>query len=425
MVTLFEIIKRNRIFIFSLIIGPIIWLCAYLVLPIERSYSLNFQTIFFISLSYLSLIFGYFSFSFKEIKVEHNIVKVKKYFWIVGMGILLAYILHYIELFFIRDLSFTNEIFKNKNLKVLNNEKGHFIFGIATIIKALYFFPYVVLIGSNNKNSYMQIFAMFFLLLPVPEAILLGTRKPLFDIFLIVFLSNLIFGKSKLTTRKALTYLLMGVSVFGISNYLLFKRQKERVLPIGLIVNESLINATYNNFVSLNKDTRTFLLDSSISKNKKKIVLSTLQAGQYIVHGVFEFQYNLEQETLPMTYGKFTFSAIPKILKKLGFEITSVENINPRGPVYITTFGGFYMDFRWTSIFVFFLVGILQRYTFEKSLIQFDWKPIVIYFFFFNVFLCVYNFLRGAGIFPLLAFLFYLLMKTIILKSKNEKSINS
>ena len=120
-----------------------------------------------------------------------------------------------------------------------------------------------------------------------------------------------------------------------------------------------------------------------------------------------------------MTYGAYTFSPFGKLFNK--------ENVNPspREYVYVTAFGGLYLDFGWFSLIIMLFFGAFQKLVFQKAINSVIWRPVLSYLLIINVFLPVFNYVRGAGVYPLVSFFIILLiLKTTLLRS-NEKSINT
>ena len=98
-------------------------------------------------------------------------------------------------------------------------------FKIASVLKALYFFPIVIVISLNLQNKRLKILSFALLFLPLVEALLLGSRKPFFDIAIILVFSTLVFTKIKLTKKKIILTLFGAISLFIVTNLLLFKRE--------------------------------------------------------------------------------------------------------------------------------------------------------------------------------------------------------
>ena len=72
-----------------------------------------------------------------------------------------------------------------------------------------------------------------------------------------------------------------------------------------------------------------------------------------------------------------------------------------------------------------FVFGGLSKVCFFKSKNNFIWFPLVIYIIIINVFLLMFNYLRGAGIYPFVAFTIILLLIKNNLIKVNEESISS
>ena len=88
---------------------------------------------------------------------------------------------------------------------VYHNNFVQIPFKIASVLKALYFFPIVIVISLNLQNKRLKIFSSALLFLPLVEALLLGSRKPFFESVIILVFTIFIFSKVK----KRITVFLM------------------------------------------------------------------------------------------------------------------------------------------------------------------------------------------------------------------------
>ncbi len=418
-------VKKYQLFFGSIFLGLILWGVLFAFLPVTITEAIKTDTIAFIVASYLALILGFLCSRFNKSAETTHKFKVKTILKILILIIVSSFILRWIDLFFVRELSFNNEFKVNRWINDLNYHRSNILFSMASIFKSLYFFPVVIVLASKFKRTHLlAILSYIVLLLPLIEAILKGTRKPVFEIFLIVLLFLVIYDRSKLNFKKIIVLILGCLVVLTISLTILLKR--ENSYSDNSVFYNRMLNSKYNDMLKPKPYVENFFNNESYPEVLKLYTLIFLQTGQYICHGVFEFNHIIDNQDLTKTKGSYTFVAIPKFINKIGlFNRISYGNPSPRTYVYLTTFGGLYIDFRWATLIIMFLFGVLQKYVYQKSIKSFIYAPILIYFLIINVFLLVINYLRGAGIYPILSFLLMLLVFEILGSKLHEKSIST
>ena len=100
---------RNMLFLKSICIGILIWCSFYIFTPVNVINPLSSEAIWFILLNYITLILGYFltDLLFKKKTHSNTISKKSEEFIYVVIGLLLfSFVTRYIDLFFIREVSF-------------------------------------------------------------------------------------------------------------------------------------------------------------------------------------------------------------------------------------------------------------------------------------------------------------------------------
>lgn len=419
-------IKQHWLFFGSLFLGVVIWGVTFLLLPAEPVEPIKIKTVLFICSSYLMLILGFISFKFKRDQTINYNYDPTKTLTLLLIIIFASYALRWIDLFYLRDLSFSNELKFNRSLNDSNLNKSNMLFIIASILKSIYFFPFVILIKSKMKLKKLPaILSYLCLLLPILEATLKGNRKPVIEIFLIVIITLFVFGKRKVNLSKVLIVVVSFVLIMTISMAMLFKRENLSK-SLDTVFYEKLLGGRYNDILKPKPETIVYFKDEKKQKALKFYAITAMHTGQYLTHGVFEFNHIIDDDSIPTTYGKYTFVTIPKFINKTRiFNKIEYSNPSPRGHVYLTTFGGFFIDFRWITLIVMFFIGAIQKYVYQKSKQYFIYTPILIYFLIINVFLLILNYMRGAGIYPLISFIFLLLILKLARKTIHEKSIGS
>ena len=410
--------QNNMLFLKSLCIGILIWCFFYILTPVNVINPLSSKAIWFILLNYIALILGYFStdFLFKKKTYSKGISKKPDGFMYVVIALLLfSFVIRYIDLFFIREVSFFNSISTNK-YNLTQEDKFSITFGLLSVFRFLYFVPYLFYVVEKRSNKKIFFLCLLLFLIPIIEGALRGSRRLIFEPIGILITIICIYNFSTLLTKKTVLITVSGVifAVF-ISNFILKERIQENQEKEFL---EKIYTAPYNDLLPLKLETK-----ESLTQNKNPWIGKTsfilLHAGQYILHGVYEFDHL--QKTAPFKRkGMYNGFIVVKLLNKLNITNIPLDSLtNPTGRVtYITFFGGLFLDFGWFSLFVMLFFGAIQKFIFHYSRLNHYLKPLLIPIVFSNVFLLVFNFLR-AGMFVsifiylLTIFLFYFTKKSL------------
>ncbi len=425
--------RTNFFFYFSILGGILIWFFILLISPVYIVNEISNQTFLFISLCYTSLIVGYvLSFRVlkrketinprKEVVIPINIIKVITYF------IILCFIIRYIDIFYFRSLRFSNTIYQNRFL--FKNGEYNFIFIVSNVFKTLYFVPLLLISLVKKKNNFLFFLSISLFFFPFLEAVLMGSRSPFLQSF--VLLTIILFFTKKIKfNKKTFLFLITSLLVlFIISTQILISREgPKNKNPYSHLVK----NAIYNDFLKPKSEIVDFMIDPNVSNLKKNVALSGLQVGQYYTHGVFEFDNLLryyEHNHFKKQYGKFTFFVFPKFTNYLNLTKINIDEINkssPREYVFITFFGGLYLDFGWSGLIVIFLLGYLQGIVSKKITIKnYYYAPLFIFFIFTNFFLLTINFFRGAGTYTFISCIIFAVILSYLIKLKlNEKGIST
>lgn len=412
----------------SLLFGISIWVLAYILLPVKITDDIHVKTILYVFSSYFFLILGFNLFKFSRLASTHTGVNpnIGVLLKILLITILFSYILRWIDLFIIRDLSLSYLPKVNRSLNYDNSLRSNLIFNIASVIKSIYFFPFVIVTIMKKKiNNYITIASYCMLLLPLVEALLFGTRKIFVEIFLIVIITLLVSNKLIFNFKQILLIFITSLMLLSISIYILINREATTNSGEDSFYTQ-ILSSRYNEKVPPKENVINFLENSENPKILQYYSLSILQIGQYFLHGLFEFNHIILMDKPELSLGKHTFYPIVKLYNGLGiFENVELKNYTPRGYVYITFFGGIYLDFRWLGLLFFLCFGITQKYIYQKSKINIIYRPLLIYLLMINVFLLSFNFLRGSGIYPVFGFIIFFTLFQIFQYIKNEKSFNT
>ena len=378
--------------------------------------NIHSKTIILVALSYLSLIAGFNSFNFdfgKAIQKQQN--QVNYLLKVIITIVVFSFLIRYVDLFFVREMSFFNNPHANRILSVRDSKIIYIPLIIASVLKSLYFFPVIIIYSCKLQNKFLKLTAFILLFLPLVEALLKGTRKPFFDIAIILAFTILLLPKIKYNTKNTIIALAIGIFLMWISNILLF----DRVANKNENTFKTILSARYNDFLEPNKCATDYILNQSKSEISRRTAITLLHLGQYTVHGFFELDQVLKEDKISHSFGNYTFGGFRKL-----FNYSEV-NPSPREYIYISAFGGLFLDFGWVSLIFWFLFGIFQKVIFYKAIHNIIWRPLLIYLLIINVFLLMFNYMRGSGIYPFISMFFLLILFNFLVKNDNKKSFNS
>ena len=408
------------LFLKSLLIGVVIWSSCYIITPVNTVNPLSSEVVLFILLNYLALISGYFFINtiFKKEQCINKIFKVRDSSNLLYIYIILvcfSIVIRYFDLFFVREVSFFNSISTNK-FNVSKESSFSLILGLLSIFRLFYFVPYLFyLVEKINKKNLLFI-CLFLFLVPIIEGYLRGSRRLVFESIGILVSITCIYNFSVFFSKKLILIVISGLILFTLfSNLVLKDRVKENEREVFL---KETYKAPYNDLLPLNQKAKKYI-DRNSDNWMGKTYFNAVHFGQYITHGVYEFDYLLKKET-ERKWGLYNGFILVKLLNKLKFLNIPLESLmNPTGRVtYITFFGGQFLDFGWFSLIVMFLYGGIQNRFFVVSLKTIYFKPLVIIFVFTNIFLLTFNFMRAQMLVFILSYLFITQIILILKKSK-------
>lgn len=416
-------------FLLSIFLGIALWILTYTAMPLLPKEALKAETIYLIVISYLMTILGFFGFS--KIKknsstTRKNSLNERQLIKVLIVIVLSSFILRWIDLFLIRDLSFFNEPKYNRVLNEKSNSIYAIFFIIPSILKSLYFFPFVIKTKCKIKYSKLTVYLSYVCLsLPIVEALLKGTRKPFLEILLLIIITIIIYDRNRINLKTVAISLIAVFGLLTLSMAIIFQRENLSD-DMNSEFYKKLFESKYNDLLMPKDEVKNYFLDDTNSKTVKFYAMGILQIGQYILHGVFELNHIIKKENLVTSYGKHSFSTVFRVVEKISSNhIENNVNYSPRGSIYLTTFGSFYLDFKWGALAVFLIIGAFQAHIFLLSNNNLLFCPLLILFIIINLFLPVMNLLRGAGIYPFIAVLLLLLSQKLYLRSFNEKSIST
>lgn len=391
--------SKENSFLASMLFGCVIWAFSYIVLPISTA-TISLKTKGYIFLCIIALLLGFFVADFKK-KLPNVEISILKKHYVIGVTIIfIACFFRYFDLFFYRGMSFDLSYDENKKQSIQNAFQAPLFITILSTLRVLYFIPLLYLVLAKSKNKLNWVLAVSLILLSSIEIFLVGTRKPVFYLVTILFLAILYAYKPKLVfTRKNVFLGIIGVIALGVFSFLVLnKRVSENTGSSNGII--KVVDSRYNDFVKIDKK-KIEELNQNPTSYLSKTQLLLIHTGQYIVHGVYELDYVLNKD-LPRAYGLYSFNPIFKLLNRIGIinmNIDNIEKYHPREYVYVTFFGALFIDFGWSSILIFFLFGLFQKYIYQSSKKNIIAKMFWLMLLSVNITMPIFNLTAGAGLY--------------------------
>ena len=321
-----------------------------------------------------------------------------------------------------RDLSFSERLVANRFLIKENYNNVPALLNLASTLRGLFFIPILYCIISRETSKLKWTTSISFVFLILPEVLLTGTRKPVFQLLALIIIAFIVtYGFRFLLSRKILVALCLSAVLLSVFSYVVLKKRITDSVENTINLTD-LVNSKYNDFVPINTETLEKLKNAPENDIKSNIQFLGIHTGQYVVLGMYEFNNLIKTEELQYAKGSYTFVAISKLLVKLHLiDASYIEtNYNPRQNTYLTAFGGLYLDFGWFAIIFFFLFGIFQKTLVKLANANNFFKVLLVYILFINLSLPIINTLRGGGLYPIAGFFLVLLAHEFYLKIKKS-----
>ncbi len=410
-------------FFLSLSLGVLTWFLVFLITPASPVFPMSTEALLYIILCYACLILGYLIIpSTKKIHSIELGVSLR-FIWMIVFAAVLGFVLRYFDLFVLRGVSLGNSISENRDLIDSNPSSGIFI--LASVLRYLFFVPLVLVLKGRIKHKGIWIACVLLFLIPFLEGAIRGSRNSFFYPSILLILIAIYFGKIKWNLRHLG---ILGTSIiilFIIATTVLKKREIRSDKDYEILTSK----AIYNDFLKPKESVINYIHESK-STTSKQLMISGLQIGQYYTHGVFEFDHLMKtyesEEKFVHQNGKYNFMNYVKLTNKYGITNSSLPEIksaNPRGYSFITHFGGIYIDFGWFGLLFMFVLGVLQKWLFnrvkEEKVV---FLPLFLFFIFMNFFMLTFNFLRNTGVSIITVNIMFILSYYLVSKYKILKS---
>lgn len=401
----------TSIFYTSLFLGISVWTTSIALVPASPLTPPLKETLLFFALSYLAVILGY-HFAPKSHLRSGTIAPSINSIRIVTYIVLCAFLIRFIDLFFYRGMSIFNTVFENRALVQTPLYFYEIPFKLASILKACYFSPLVFVLISQKRIRIKHVFfSVLVFALPLIEALLLGSRKTIFEMAILLFLILFLFSKISLRKWIIISVCTL-VASLSFTTYIL--KQRVSIEYNSKRAQNELLTTRYNDLLPLKESFKNHLVyetENDLEFNSKLIMA---HYGQYINHGFFELDNIFKNKnSFDYALGRHTFS---QVMKPFSLDV----NANPREYTYVTFFGALFLDFGWWSLAVFIIFGAYQKSVFtgvDKNLLNMTVLP---YLIMINIFIPVMCIIRGSGLYPFLGvFFLYFAAKLLCKKQMN------
>jgi hypothetical protein len=390
---------QNLPFLCSVFGGILVWFIMFFLFPAKIVSPIATETILYVLLNYTALVVGYFIFPERKDKRFFFPLEISVKFIYAIVGITIAsFFIRYIDLFLFRKVSFLRDVWDNRSL--LLKTKPNFIFIIASIGTHFYFMPIIFVLKQKVKSKKLYIISIVLFLFPFIEGCIRGGRSAFFTPAVLLLIIFILFKKNIFTKQNLILVLSIAAILFTIATSIIKKREASKT-------NDNFRSITtdfaLNDFLKPKRE--VFIVMHSIkNQTLKEVLISGFQIQQYYVHGVFEFDNlikHYQKVGLKPQYGKFTFLIINKFTNKYNLTNTDLDKVklmNPRSYIFITFFGGLYLDFGWLGTFIMLLYGSFQKYI-AKNVYRNknQYIPLFILLLYINFFMLTFNFLRNTG----------------------------
>jgi len=401
----------NHVPLYKLVItGILLWFVVFVLTPAFPTEKISFNTILFLSGLFFFYFLGYFGFKFIRNKVlkkklNLNFELSTKFILSLILMVFSCWVLRYYDLLYVRGLSFYHEIDLNRNLSIMKTMNIIFIF--SSVLKELYFIPLLMVLLKKERNIKLIVLSSLLFILPLGVPLLLGTRKDI--LLLCIYLLIILFLTKNIKLNMFFWFKIIGFFIFinVLFYYILINRESPKYETGSDIVMELIDKPIYNDLFEPNEKIKNAIANGN--EFTRPMLFQYLHIGQYYCHGIFELNHliNIKIYKDQPLKGQFNFQSFLLFFNKLGvthFDLEKIDNAIPRGNVFITFFGGLFIDFGLLGIFVMLLIGGLQNYI-DFSILKGNYMFYGLYVFFvvFNILLPVINLMKGTGLYFVLA----------------------
>lgn len=424
-------VSQHIPFFSSVFIGVLVWLLIFMIFPAKVVYPFSGEALLYVTFSYAALVIGYVLVPSKGYKIKNhlNIWSTRRIYILIFI-VLVSFLVRYFDLFFLRKVSFSYDVWQNREL--LEKTKPSFLLIFFSICKQLYFIPLILIFKEKINNKKLLVISILLFLIPFIEGIIRGSRNSFFIPVILLLFIFIYFRKIRLNKKQLLTIVSITVALFFIATSIIIAREKPRTDE-----NYSSITTDFllNDFLQPHPEIFE-TISSTENETIKELMISGFQVGQYYVHGVFEFDHLIKyynDKPFHPQYGKYMFATVNRFTNKCGLtntDLDAVQRKHPRGYTFITFFGGLYIDFGWLGILIMIAYGASQKIVFNAVKVhRTEYIPLFIFLLFVNFFMLTFNFIENTGTYFLAVSIGFIVfvkavgkIRTFLVNNGNRKS---
>ncbi len=380
--------------------GLCFYLAVFLLTPAHVSIHLSVFPFIYILLCYVSFIAGTVVIRFKKKDTRPNLFP-EQYNAAFYLSLILAVAgiaLRLYDRIHTRGASFAMNMYENRS--ALDEQSSGSLSALASVLFPLVYFNYFWMQFSGQKSRFLRGACTLMFFYPILDALLIGSRFPIFHNIIMYFLIRRINNKKKLTARQVIT---LGISAVLLV-FLLARLIEERLAfgngDFDFDFTYVLHISDYNFTFSVDRWYEEFI--NSGPNTWRTIKFLYLHIGQYISHGIFEFNYlwqhyNLQGEHY---WGGQHFYNFLRVLPLVNLDAVNEQILFPRPGVYVSFFGDVFVDFGWLGLLFMFGWGVLNKYLWTKVAHgKVLWVPMYLFVVFIVFFMPTVNLIvSGMGI---------------------------
>ena len=296
-----------------------------------------------------------------SLKTKH----VQQAYKIILFLALIGTIAKFIDIFIIRNLSFSQNMFENREISL--HYSGN---AVALAAAFLMYAPYILLIfsfavpASVTSGEKFLIWGLFGCQLIFP--LMMGSRAGLLFPGLFLMIVLVYFKKIKLHLNTGI--ILVGVFLFACGCILSGSMYRDRILLMNpqAIVEEATRGEGAANTVPANDTVYHILSELDDTSLLKAGILGYVNICQYYLHGMLEFhgQKQYVDQLGAHSWGNYMFSVYYRFFQQMtGWNPSPVllTSYFVRPGIFCSMFGYSYTDFGWFGLLFMFLFGGIQK----------------------------------------------------------------
>ena len=398
------------------LIGASVYLLIFLLSPLRVDIDFSGWGIVYLLSGYAALACGCVAYEFipkRKRRGQRTSVFHHPGMRLVGLvysASLIGVVLKIYDRFFVRGISLFEDALSRREVIQAAGANIFSIFGgVLYPFCYLTLFVYLLISRDGERRPWLFVFSLILFFFPSIDALLLGSRVILMINLGLLVLYFMYFGLFKFRFRSVISLVLIAVFAMTLSSWIFM----DRLSAMGLDVLVSIYESVYA-FTVKPQPWLANALSSATSPMAYMALFTYLNLSQYLVHGVFEFCYLVDNFAYGInhTYGMSTFFVYFKLIAPfigIGDVEADILSAQPRSGIYTTFFGPIFVDFGWHGLFLVFLFGFFATHLWNSAKrLGERYIPLYLYIVIVIFFIPFVNLIEGAqGLYTITAFLMY------------------